>query len=431
MNPRHSLQRRITFGALAYVALLSVAVLLHGWVINEQAEELVWSSLLETEMAYFAGHARDDGWQPRDSELLAFYQGTDAVPAPPELAGLAPGLHDELMVNGRETVVLVREQDGRRLVLALDISEFEQLEREIVLKLLLSSLLIVVLLGAAVAWGVARLMRPLRELASRIRDLRPDAAAQRIELPDHASEELVVIADALNAYLQRHDDFIARERAFVDSASHELRTPSAVIAGASELALGADRPMSARLRLGRIQRTVRGVEELIAMLLVLAKDPARLARSSDRIELDQLLPEIADDHRHLCREKALELRVLPLPACEVVAPVAIVQAAVGNLPRNAIENSDSGEVTLRLQPDAVVVIEDPGQGMSPEQISAIYTRQAHGQGRGGGGLGLELITRLCRHLGWQLRIEPREGVRGTRSTIDMGVSRPDPVARAD
>jgi signal transduction histidine kinase len=188
--------------------------------------------------------------------------------------------------------------------------------------------------------------------------------------------------------------------------------------------------MSARLQLGRIQRTVRGVEELIAMLLVLAKDPARLARSSDRIELDQLLPEIADDHRHLCKDKALELRVLPLPACEVVAPVAIVQAAVGNLLRNAIENSDSGEITLRLQPDAVVVIEDPGQGMSPEQISAIYTRQAHGQGHGNGGLGLELITRLCRHLGWQLRIEPREGARGTRATLDMGVSRPDSVARA-
>ncbi|MGV8940316.1 MAG: sensor histidine kinase [Lysobacter sp.] len=433
MNPRHSLQRRITFGALAYVALLSAVVLVHGWVVNESAEELVWSSLLETEMAYFAHHARDDGWQPRDSELLEFYRDTDAAPVPPELAGLAPGLHDEVMVNGRETIALVRVQDGRRLVLALDITEFEQMERDLGLKLLLSSLLIGMLLGITVTWGVARLMRPLRELASRIRGLRPDAAAQRIEVPANASTELVVIADALNAYLQRHDDFVTRERAFVDSASHELRTPIAVIAGATELALDAEIPMSARLQLRRIQRTVRGVEELIAMLLVLAKDPARLARSSDLIELEQLLPEIADDHRHLCKDKALELRVLPLPACEVVAPVAIVQAAVGNLLRNAIENSDSGEVTLRLQPDAVVVIEDPGQGMSPEQISAIYARQAHGQGQGqsGGGLGLELITRVCRHLGWQLRIEPREGVRGTRATLDMGVARPGAAARTD
>lgn len=425
MKLGRSLQNRITLGVIGYVLLLSVAVLAHGWVVNERAEELVWNSLLQTEMDYFASHADDAMWQPRDSGLLQFYRDTGRASLPPALVGLAPGLHDELLVKGRDIVALVRELDGRRLVLALDITEFEQLERDLGRKLLLSSLLVALLLGTAVAWGVARLVRPLRELAGRIRALHPGAAGQRIRTPDDASEELVVIADALNAYLRRHDDFVERERAFIDSASHELRTPLAVIAGASELALDAPLPASARLQLQRIQRTVRGVEELIAMLLVLAKDPARLARSSDRIELDQLLPEIAGDHRHLCGDKALELHVEPLPACEIVAPVAIVQAAVGNLLRNAIENSDSGRITLRLQPDAVVIIEDPGQGMSPEQISAIYARQAHGHGhsRGGGGLGLELITRLCRHLGWQLVIAPRDSGRGTRATLDMGVSR--------
>lgn len=421
MSGSPSLQRRMMLGMLGYVALLSVVVLAYGWLVNERAEALVWSSLLETEMQYFALHADDEDWQPRDSHVLEFFDGSESA-LPAGLEGLAPGLHYEIVVDGRESVALVREVDGRRLLLALDITEFERVERDLALTLLLSSLAVVLVLVLVVVCGVARLLRPLRVLAQRIGLLQPDAAGQRVALPANASAELVVIVDALNAYLRRHDHFVERERAFVDSASHELRTPVSVIAGASELALQADMPATARVQVQRIQRTVRGVEELIGMLLVLAKDPARLARNSDRIELGQLLLDIADDHRFLCGDKALELRVLPAPDCEVVVPVGIVQAAVGNLLRNAIENSDSGEIIVRLLPGAVVVIEDPGHGMSPEQISAIYARQARGHGRGGGGIGLDLITRLCRHLGWGLTIEPREAGRGTRATLDLGAS---------
>ena len=108
-----------------------------------------------------------------------------------------------------------------------------------------------------------------------------------------------------------------------------------------------------------------------------------------------------EDHRHLTRDKDLDLALGPLPHCEIVAPAAIVQAAVGNLLRNAIENSGRGRIRVRLQADATVVIEDPGHGMSPEEISAIYARVARGGGgRDGGGIGLELIARLCDHLGW-------------------------------
>jgi signal transduction histidine kinase len=56
--------------------------------------------------------------------------------------------------------------------------------------------------------------------------------------------------------------------------------------------------------------------------------------------------------------------------------------------------------------------------MSPEEISAIYTRLARGEGRGGGGIGLELISRLCNHLGWALDISSQAGT-GTRTTLDF------------
>jgi signal transduction histidine kinase len=68
--------------------------------------------------------------------------------------------------------------------------------------------------------------------------------------------------------------------------------------------------------------------------------------------------------------------------------------------------------------DATVVIEDPGHGMSPEEISELYARVARG-GRDGGGIGLDLISRLCEHLGWRLDFSSVPG-RGTRTTLHLG-----------
>ena len=219
----------------------------------------------------------------------------------------------------------------------------------------------------------------------------------------------------MNDYLLRNERFIERERTFLDSASHELRTPIAVIAGAAHNAL-ADACLSAptRAQITRIRQTAREVETLIALLLVLAKDPSRLAEISEPVALHGVLPLILDDHRHLCEDKALNLRIHTIARCERSAPPHILRAAIGNLLRNAIENSDRGEIVVALHADGVVSIDDPGHGMTPEEVSAIYSRLARGSERDGGGLAL--IGRLCEHLGWRLDIVSRPG-QGSRVTL--------------
>jgi signal transduction histidine kinase len=418
---RTGLRLRITLLVVAYMLLLSLAVVYHGNVVNERAEKLVWRSLLDSELDhYLRRRAEDPAYRWRDTDDVALYGEAGGAVAPPKLSGLHPGLHDELRIGGGQRVALVKDIEGRRLVLTLDITEFEAEERHLTTLMAGSALGGLALAGLLIAWGLRRLVKPLSDLTRDIAALRPDRGGQRVAVGRQASAELVVISDAVNDYLARNERFVERERAFIDSTSHELRTPVAVIAGASELALGQPgTPEAVRNQLSRILRTARGVEQLVSLLLVLAKDPQRLAQASDRFALDQLLPEIVDDHRHLCADKDLELRVDAPSACELVAPLAIVQAAIGNLLRNAIENSDRGVVTVALRPGGVVVIEDPGHGMTPEEISAIYARMARGGGgREGSGIGLDLIARLCEHLGWRLRIEPR-APRGTRVTLDL------------
>lgn len=407
-------------GLLAYVALATAAVLAYGFVIQEQAERTLWHALLEAELGHLmANMRRDAGYRWVDTETLVLYSSRDLRQMPGALADLGPGLHDELVVEGRESVVLVRVEDGTRWALVLDITDLERREAWLAASVLAAMLVMVALLGFVIWWGVDRLLRPLREVAQDIARLRPDQGGERIGIDAQASAEVAIISEALNDYLQRNALFVERERTFINSASHELRTPISVIAGAAELASAQPgMPAAAQHQLARIRRTSQEIEHLVTLLLVLANDPERLVDAGDRIELDQLLPEIVEDYRPMALQKGLSLALAPSPACEVLAPMPVVQAAIGNLLRNAIENSDSGVIDIRLGPGAVVEIVDPGHGMTPEELSAIHARMARGGGHQGAGIGLQLIARLCEHLGWALEIASAPA-QGTTARLDF------------
>ena len=407
MAARTSLRRRILWGLLGYTAALSLAVFLHGAIVNEHAEALVWETLLDSELDHIVARMESDpAYRWVDTPSIALFDGRHA-PLPQALQGLAAGVHDDVVVDGVMRVVLVRQLEQGPLVLALDITDLEAREAGLWRTVLASAIAMVVLVSLAVFWGANRLVRPLTLLAARIGSLEPDRPGQRIEIPEAASTELVVIAEALNDYLHRNDSFVQRERAFIGTASHELRTPIAVIAGASGNALEQPGiPPPVRGQLERIRNTSGDMQRLIAMLLVLAKDPSRLAQAADRFPLDRLIEEVVEQHAHLTLGKDLIIEVDVPAGVEIVAPLQVVHTAIGNLLRNAIENSDRGTIVVRLDAPATVVIADPGHGMTPEEVSAIYARLAKGNGGStGGGIGLELIARLCEHLGWTLDIQ--------------------------
>ena len=61
---RTSLRQRILLGLFGYAVLLTAAVFVHGMVVNEQAERLVWQSLLESELDHLQERRREDpGYQ--------------------------------------------------------------------------------------------------------------------------------------------------------------------------------------------------------------------------------------------------------------------------------------------------------------------------------------------------------------------------------
>ncbi len=421
---RTSLRTRVTRWLILYAALLSVAVFVHGQIVNSEAEYLTWRSLLQSELEHFIKRGEEDpNYHWTDTETVQLFGDDDQSPIPAEYATYAPGVHDGVRVGSQDKVLLVREVRGRKLVLVLDITELQRHEDNVGLWMLGSNVLAIVLLGLLVGWGLGRVLKPLTDLSNRIRRLTPERPGQTIDVDPQASSEQAVITDSLNDYIRRNEQFVEREKQFVNSVSHELRTPVAIIGGAAALAADpAASPAAIQDQLARIREVTASVEELISILLVLAKSPERLEDASELVAMGELVAGLVEDHRHLCGDKRLTIEVVGAADPVILAPGAVVSVVISNLIRNAIENSDKGAIHVSLSPGAEVIIDDPGHGMSPEEISLLYAKLARGGSRDGQGIGLELIARLCGHLGWTLHFEAKPDGRGTRAIVDLSAS---------
>jgi signal transduction histidine kinase len=260
-----------------------------------------------------------------------------------------------------------------------------------------------VMLIGSLLWLYRSMRGPIRSLAQRMDELDPEQPAQRVAA-DFALSELHDIAVVVNRHLERVERFIERERSLLDQASHEFRTPIAVIAGAVDVIRLHPLPAAANAPLERIQSATESLTEIMAALLYLSREPDSGA-PPETTRLDALVAMLVRDHQHLLDGKRARFVIEDLRPHQIRCPEAIGRIVVGNLLRNAAENSYQGDITIRLT-DCHLSIQDSGNGYDVVAAAKRYTqalRDSTKQG-GGQGLGLFLTRRVCERFGWTLKI---------------------------
>jgi two-component system OmpR family sensor kinase len=274
--------------------------------------------------------------------------------------------------------------------------------------------IVVALLGYGLA---AAGLRPVEGIRRRAEEVSLEGEAEPLPLPA-ARDEIRRLGETLNAMLDRLRGSYARERRFVADASHELRTPVAVIKAELEAALRRA-PADPDLR----EALTAAVEEC-DRLAQLAEDLLVLARSGDGalavrpepLDAAELLERISTRFSARARERGRELRVETEPDLVVRADELRLSQALGNLVDNALRHG-AGAITLsarRAGADVELDVADEGAGPPPElrpRAFERFTRGDEARTRGGAGLGLAIVRAIAEAHGGTAELTAGSAVR--------------------
>ena len=250
-----------------------------------------------------------------------------------------------------------------------------------------------VLLASLAGYGLAAAaLRPVETMRRRAAGV---TASEPGVLPvPPARDEISRLAVTLNDMLDRLGAALEHERRFVADASHELRTPIALLRTELELALRRPRsPEELRFALGSALEETERLSRLAEDLLLLARaEEGSLPLRTQRTELRVLFEHV--ERRFAARAHGAGRSVRAEPTSAVVAadPARVAQA-LDNLVENALSYG-AGDVVLFAEPSDGVVelhVTDRGPGFDEAFLNRAFERFSQAdEARGGGGAGLGL-----------------------------------------
>ena len=344
---------------------------------------------------------------------------------------------------GDYRVIVSAGDDSDLLVTGLPIEPIEStIGRLVVIEaVVFAAALVITSVGGAIF--VRSALRPLTEMAdtaATVADL--PLASGAVSLPARAPEghpgtEVGTMSSALNHLLEHVETSLSarqqseeRLRRFIADASHELRTPVAVVRSHAEYAqrTSTELPASITKSLQRIVAESDRMGHLVDDLLTLARLDSGRPLPRDDVDLSRILLDAVSDARIAGPDHVWTLD-LPAAPVSVTGDEHALHQVVANLLANARTHTPPGTVVnseLRICADrgeVEIVISDNGPGIPDSVIDDVFERFVRGDDsrshtEGSTGLGLSIVSAIVRAHDGRIEVESRPGA--TAFTIALG-----------
>lgn len=363
-----------------------------------------------------------------DKDTRPVVTGADGVViwAAPELAGEHfTGAHRGVQTIGSWRVVSTI-QNGYTVRMARGLAEVDAVVADVRRAYLLALPGLLLLVGGGAWVVVQKALRPVQEISETAARITTDHLSERLPLPLR-SDELGRLTDVLNQMLDRLDQGFRHAVRFTADASHELKTPLALMAtGIDQLLRREDLPPDVIAELGSLLDDNRRLASICQDLLLLARaDAGSLVLDRQPHDLCDLIEAAVEDARILAGESGIAFEIdLPARADEVVDDRYFTQVLL-NLLSNAVKyNHPRGTIRVRLAAEEnrwVLRIANTGRGISVENQAKLFERFFRADNSAespGHGLGLSLSRELIRAHGGTLVFAGSDGD-WTTFTLDL------------
>lgn len=286
-------------------------------------------------------------------------------------------------------------------------------------------ILLILFLVARVIAG--RSIKPINDIIDTSNAITRDNLISRIPLP-HNKDELYILSDTINNLLDRVEQVIEREKSFTSYASHEFRTPLAVLKGTLEVLIRKPRGQEEyEEKINYCIKEVDRLNHLVDELLILTRyENQKLSLKLEEVAVENLLSICLNRFSGQIQDKNIQIHTNVIPVdIKVKTDTYLFSTIINNIVSNAIKYSGQGGIirinVTKEKNTLVFVIKDNGIGIAHKDLDKIFDKfyrsyeNDHPQIKGFG-LGLAIVKRFCELLQIKVEIASQE-TKGTAITL--------------
>jgi two-component system, OmpR family, sensor histidine kinase TctE len=337
--------------------------------------------------------------------------------------------------------VQARQVYGRPGLVFVAVAETVQarraVEREMLIGLAVLEAGLIGLIACLGWYAVDRGLRPLGELKREI-DARGVHGGPNLSPLDlsRVPQEALAPALAVNSLLQRLDLAIELVRRFTADASHQMRTPLAILRTHLDLVrrLGSETP-AGQSALNEVDGAINRLERLLRQLVTLARaDEQNIAQPvAENVDLNEIAFNVLSERAPQAFARDIDVQFDRFDGRAMIPGNSVlIGELLANLIDNAIRyNCAGGMVLIRTIVDATIArveVEDTGPGIPEAHLARVFERFYRipmTNGPEGSGLGLAIVKALSDRLGAEIVLLPGSGGRGLRVSVSFPLARRD------
>lgn len=267
----------------------------------------------------------------------------------------------------------------------------------------LTVLTIIVVLILALLHHISRAINELREWANGLQ-LKTLDQQRRI----FKYRELDQLADLIYNNTKRIAKSIEREQRFLEHASHELRTPIAILQNNLELLeyKGLDKDPRFAASFTRMSTSVHNMHHLTTTLLWASRKETNPPQVSN-VQLKTLIEELIAENMYLLKNKSVQVNTI-LSDEIITASRHVLRIILGNIIRNAFQHTYEGEISIHNTAETFVVFNTKTMDHEKSKTDSY-------------GLGIMLIERLVTKMGWDIIFDNSEDFFSVTLQMDSAV----------
>lgn len=300
----------------------------------------------------------------------------------------------------------------------VDVTKFGSYEnnsRKYIVSVFLKVLIGIMLLGLIIGFVLAKMVvSPLTRLAKSVDSI--DYSQLKKSKETYFNDEIGFLANRIDSFVVRTNEFIQREKAFSRDVSHELRTPLASSQAALELAMSTDEGQQGVMNkfLQRMFRANKDMTHLIETFLLLGREESSNL-STIEFNLHELVNRSFTKHAYLKRTSYIQCINKIEPNCIIREAEQYLAIVIDNLVRNALQHTNDGYVLVYADGNKIFV-EDTGDGVdkNEKQVQQVNVLKKSG-------VGLSIVKRLSESQNWHVEMLSKHG-EGTCVSITISTS---------